>query len=375
MDVLYSHATALSLIREHAGDSELARSTRPVLAPARTPSCELAAAEGDEPTNTLVSSQAARMAHPRLRTHLHVRPLPSGAVLSVGPALGRRERLRVCSPEVVFIQLAGSLRPAELVLLGYELCGSYSVRPSSGELVEREPLTTPVRLANMIGRCTGMHGVRSARRALRHVLPGSASPFESILSMLAHLPPSLGGYGLGVPELNPVLAVPSATRAITSQRTVSPDELFAECDEAIEYESDEYHLDSEKHTRDSHRRSVLAHMGIHVTTITRGQIFDVDMFDAAMWGLARSMGRRLRVGSPEWKAARRQLRKTLLDPYRSEQREAAELQRHMAGADDAWGGNEAPALPPDWRDLERGAAEEAHDASAMEEAEFWRSVE
>ena len=68
-------------------------------------------------------------------------------------------------------------------------------------------------------------------------------------------------------------------------------------------------------------------MGYHVTTITRGQVFDVDMFDTAMRGLAKALGRRLRVGGAAWRAARRLLRKALLDPHRSEQRDVAKLAR------------------------------------------------
>lgn len=193
--------------------------------------------------------------------------------------------------------------------------------------------------------------------------------------MLAHLPPSLGGYGLGAPELNPILTVPSATRALTPQRTVSPDQLFREHREVIEYESDEFHLDKEKHTRDSHRRSVLRHMGYHVTTITRGQVFDVDMFDTAMRGLAKALGRRLRVGGAEWRAARRLLRKALLDPYRSEQREVAGLARLQTLGSLTSDEEMGYALPPDWKDIERGAAEESHGVSTREEAEFWQSVD
>lgn len=374
MDILYSHTTALKLLREHAGDAELARSSHAALAPAQCPTSELYGS-ADEPVHVLVSAQQARVSRAGVCTHLRTSPLPSGAVHTLGPTVGQRERLRLCSPEIAFIQLAEVLEVPKLILLGYELCGSFSVRPSTGELVEHEPLTTPARLASMVERCGGMHGVRQARRALRHVLPGSASPFESILSMLAHLPPSLGGYGLGAPELNPILTVPSATRALTPQRTVSPDQLFRERREVVEYESDEFHLDKEKHTRDSHRRSVLRHMGYHVTTITRGQVFDVDMFDTAMRGLAKALGRRLRVGGDEWRAARRLLRKALLDPYRSEQRDVAKLARLQTLGSLTSDEEMGYALPPDWKDIERGIAEESHGVSTREEAEFWQSVD
>lgn len=113
------------------------------------------------------------------------------------------DELFVCSPELVFLQLAGSLSLIELICLGYELCGVYPDEGSgrSGVLC-REPLTAASRITGVLSRCPGAYHIAKARRAAAYVIDGSASPMETALCMRLSLPYNLGGYGIPRPSLN-----------------------------------------------------------------------------------------------------------------------------------------------------------------------------
>lgn len=111
--------------------------------------------------------------------------------------------LYISTPEATFLQLGKELSLIQLITVGYELCGSYglSVQSSSGFL-RREPRSNPQLIERYLEKCEGIHGVKAAKRASSYLVKGSASPMESLLSMLLCLPPSLGGFGLPRPELN-----------------------------------------------------------------------------------------------------------------------------------------------------------------------------
>lgn len=111
--------------------------------------------------------------------------------------------LYISTPEATFLQLGKELSLIQLITVGYELCGSYglSVQSSSGFL-RREPRSNPQLIERYLEKCEGIHGVKAAKRASSYLIKGSASPMESLLSMLLCLPPSLGGFCLPRPELN-----------------------------------------------------------------------------------------------------------------------------------------------------------------------------
>ncbi len=327
MSPLLSHTTALSLMREHWGDGAFRRSTRATLPPEtlRREGLDILldpATRSDATIHALVSRKEHARACDGMQAHLATRPFPAGGLVLPPPRAGGFHGLgpdaRLCSPEVVFIQVAAALSLPELVQLGMELCGTYSVRPSDGSLVQHAPMTTPARLGFFVERCSWLRGSAAARRALAHIVANSASPMETILYLLLCLPIRLGGYGLPQVELNPQLIVPTRTRAITSKRTVFPDVYFRASKLSVEYESDKHHLTSEEYARDSHRRTVLSHMGIHVLTVSRAELFDAGLLDATAHAIAREIGHRLRRLDEGWRSRRRALRKILLNPYRPE---------------------------------------------------------
>ena len=68
------------------------------------------------------------------------------------------EGLFVCSPELVFVQMASCLSFGELLALGYELCGCYPRSTQKSVPLVRRPLTTPNRLMAYAARLNGAKG-------------------------------------------------------------------------------------------------------------------------------------------------------------------------------------------------------------------------
>lgn len=395
MDILLSHTSALAYLREHSADMTFERSTHVAHAPMTVPPPDvmrrLPAPDGC--VHVLVGKPAARRVRPGACVHVETHALPTGTILRPPATSGRGlgGTLRVCCPELVFVQLAQSLALIPLIELGYELCGTYSVRPSDGELVQRPPLTTPNRIDRTIRRCGDLRGTRLARRALQFVLPRSASPMETALAMLLALPPRLGGYGLPRPRLNEQLVVPRRLQADVGRSEAYPDIYFADSREAVEYESDEHHLSPEKYARDSQRRAILSRMGVGVTTISRIEMFDPQLLDTSARSVARRIDHRLRRLDDAWRRRRRTLRKTLLGPYQERLRSEGgrlaepELDRALIECQyglDEWGNivtwEEARQRGISTRAAastsESAAADESADELDRLEAGFWESV-
>lgn len=173
--------------------------------------------------------------------------------------------LYISTPEATFLQLGKELSLIQLITIGYELCGSYglSVQSSSGFL-QRDPRSNPQLIERYLEKCEGIHGVKAAKRASSYLVKGSASPMESLLSMLLCLPPSLGGFGLPRPELNCPIETNEGGIAIRRCDLCWPDQQFA-----LEYDSDTFHSDESKLHLDSSRRSALEKAGVHVVSVTK----------------------------------------------------------------------------------------------------------
>lgn len=158
----------------------------------------------------------------------------------------------------------------QLITIGYELCGSYGLSAQSDSgFLRREPRSNPQLIERYLEKCDGIHGVKAAKRASSYIAKGSASPMESLLSMLLCLPPSLGGFGLPRPELNFPIETNEGGIVMRRCDLYWPDQRFA-----LEYDSDTFHSDASKLHLDSSRRSTLEKAGVHVVSVTKNQVFD-----------------------------------------------------------------------------------------------------
>lgn len=166
--------------------------------------------------------------------------LPPGSFISLGGGLA------IPSPELLFVELACVMSPAVHVLLGYELCGSFSrspERPREGAVrLGVRPVTTPERMGALLDGCSNVRGSDAARRSLQWVSAGAWSATEALLSTLLALPPEELGYGLGRPRLNVRHESPPELRALGCSGSRVPDiEIPGTC-VGLNYDGHE-HLD------------------------------------------------------------------------------------------------------------------------------------
>lgn len=154
----------------------------------------------------LVGSKGVRVRTARVASHVWSLPVPNNSFCACS------KNVVVSSPEFCFLQMASTLSIVELIQLGFELCGTYSMR-DEGFSVADGSLTTAAQLGRFLEAAQGLRGLDKARRAVRYLINGSASPMETAFAMLLCLPYALGGYGIRRPQLNYRTEVPASLRA------------------------------------------------------------------------------------------------------------------------------------------------------------------
>lgn len=256
----------------------------------------------------VVADAAARGKASRVAYHVWKGPASGASFVRVAPGV------YVGTPEACFAQMATELSVVELILLGFELCSTYALDPDDphGFLSRGQSLTTVADLDRFVAKMEGMHGCKRAKRALRFVIDGSASPMESALAMLLWLPTSFGGYGLRRPRLNYEVTVVGTASGSTRKINRRCDLYWPESKLAVEYESDLCHTGPDNILRDSVRRTELAKEDVHVITVTKEQLLDARKLDEVAHALARLLGMRLRCSRTDWMTRRFELRAKLL---------------------------------------------------------------
>lgn len=271
-----------------------------------------------DPIRVFVGQRSKGTNTKQLVTHLHESPMPHGAMLDLGHGVC------ICSPHFTFMQMAAQVDLIEAVLIGMELCGTYSKWR-----LEPDHMKDPYYLATNESRaCTfgvpsamqlsrarafvekhpGDRGAVGARAALKWMLESSASPMETAVYLLLCLPKRLGGYGLPKPILNPKLIISNPT----GKKERHPDLFWPGANIDVEYNSDSEHSGEWSRYRDSKREIELTVANIKVLPLTRPQLMSATEFDAFAQGLRRMLGVRSRAADPEWAGRRDELRRRLL---------------------------------------------------------------
>jgi hypothetical protein len=238
-----------------------------------------------------------------------------GETLRAGSLCETDKGFWVSSPEYCFLQMASKISLLELIMLGYELCGLYrlAIEPENTQtkLISASPLTNTARLAEFLAKSEGMKGRKRALRALQHVADNSASPRETALTMLLCLPYKLGGFGFKLPELNYRIDINKTHRLTASKSLYFCDLCWPEPKLAVEYDSDQFHTESEQIASDAKRRNALESQGITVITVTRQQVNVVAEFNKIAALISKHLNKRLQYVDPGFTRAHRALRKTL----------------------------------------------------------------
>ena len=264
------------------------------------------------PVHVMFRDSNKRWGSQSMVQHIFMEDAPAGSFLNVN------DELEVSSPEFCFLQMARQLSLIELIELGYELCGSYSI-PNEGDCKvpdrgfhNRKPLTSIKRISELVEQMPGFRGQVKAMRALRYLSDGSASPMETKLTMFLTLPYRLGGFGLPAPKLNARITPSKAARKSSSKAFYICDLFWPEHDLAVEYDSDLFHTGAEHIADDSRKRNALTLMGVTVITVTTKQLYNRKEFDKTVRVIAKCLGKRLVYNPPDFFTANRKLRKELL---------------------------------------------------------------
>lgn len=226
-----------------------------------------------ETLDVLVAHARNRVSRHSAACHVWARPLPAYSLCRVAPGLF------AASPALCFVQMANVFPDRwELVEFGYELCGSYEMPLTDDvDYCDRQPLSTLENLRAIVETLDGMHGIKTARWALRYVREGSRSPMETAHIMTVALPRRMGGVGLRSVTMNHRIEIPTELRCLTSRRSVICDG----CSEThrIDFEYNGFHHDEEQRkVADEERRNVLEAMGYQVKVLTKAAFFDRDGF-------------------------------------------------------------------------------------------------
>lgn len=244
--------------------------------------------------------------------HVFKSRTPTGCFVSGGG------ELFVSTPEFCYLQMASQLSLVELIELGYELCGTYSMPAGGGSDSPTDvayncaPLTHKKQLKAFAERMPGVKGYKKVVRALRYIQDGSASPMETRLTILLTLPYKLGGYSFLMPELNSHIIPNKVVKRFSSKMFYSCDLFWAGYNLAVEYDSNLFHTGSGRIANDSKKRNTLASIGVTTITVTSQQIQSATEFEKVARILARNMGKRLVFKNPEFSTAHDELRKQLL---------------------------------------------------------------
>lgn len=259
------------------------------------------------PLDVLVPNEDVRTTNAQVKSCLWGAALPDASFVDAG------EGLLVSTPEFCFLQMASRLSLAQLIQLGFELCGTYAVQSDGPAVVRDAALTTVSKLRAFIESVPGSRGRKKAQRAVAYIQDGSASPMETLLTMMLCLPYALGGYGLEYPQLNYRIDIPKAMRKLADRTYCLCDLCWPLARLCVEYDSRLYHLDSDRQESDARRRATLSALGFVVVTVARGQVMDSGSFNRLAHQLAKLTGKRLRYRDPAFTHRHLELRKELME--------------------------------------------------------------
>ena len=314
MELVISHRSAFLFWRKYTGNvGRLASVASPqaMARPTRLSSDLLAELaflglnpSAKQPLDLLFSNETTRMRNSAVRAHATLAELPAGALLQVS------EHVSVVCPELCYLQLAGLLSPDQLVLAGFELCGTYAQVGEERALAERTQALTSVAAIRAFAAQMPRMKTAAALEALDLVIDGAASPMEAKVAMLLTLPASRGGYGLPQAQLNPELPLPPDARQLYACATVRPDLYWPAARFGVEYDGDVHEGDG-THATDVARSGALRLMDVDELTLSKAQAYDAQAFHALAGTAAKRIGYRLRIRREDFPVRVTRLREEL----------------------------------------------------------------
>lgn len=260
----------------------------------------------EDPVDVIVPDAASRTQASFFSCCVHPSSLPADSYLTLGNGLC------IPCPELLFLQMAAIMTPEAHALLGYELCGTYSrsaTEPRTGEVTYGiAPATSVEKIARYLDGCGRRAGVTQARQNLELVCDNAWSPMEAIVALMACLPATKGGYGLGEVALNVRHDASPELASLGCRESRVPDIEVVGTHVGFNYDS-HAHFDleviatatvegspdsairevREKYLDDLRRNRELAAMGRIILPVTPADLFTPGGLDAVMLEAALAM--------------------------------------------------------------------------------------
>ena len=152
--------------------------------------------------------------------------------------------IAISSPELIFVELAKVMHPVEHLMLGLELCGTFSrdaEDPYNGPIAYGlQPATSAERIHRFLAEAKNILGIDAARTSAQYLNDNAWSPTESLVAALLRLPFDSLGYNFGELVLNPRVS-PSAPLPGSADSRV-PDIVIAGTPVGVNYDG-AVHLD------------------------------------------------------------------------------------------------------------------------------------
>lgn len=256
--------------------------------PPLAPGCLCNTGPGVGCHHVLVAGNVNRHHNKNVIRHRWCGPLPPNAFRLLGNGI------YVSTPEFTFLQLARSLTPAQLALVGCSLCSSYRL-DGEGRIEQRVPVSSIERLSTFLESAKGAYGVKAARSALDLVAEGAESPTELDMYCLVCLPRELGGQGAPKAELNTIVPVePNDTCILDRPNRASwrIDMCWPELGKGIEYLGKQHDSTPRE---DRERMNSLVAKGYSILQFDYGHLVDpigrdrrVAQINRLLWGPSAS---------------------------------------------------------------------------------------
>lgn len=257
------------------------------------------------PVHVMVPRRSDRRTMANCRCHTAVPSMAEAACWHIAAGVYALES------EVAYVQSCRGRSLQEAVAMGTLLCGSYRIDPVDDRVVPRDAVSSveAIRLACLAH--SDIPGLDTAKRALPWVLEGAASPREASLGLLLSLPCRLGGYGLPRPCLNYRIDLTARNAQLAHRAFYVADLCWPLERLVVEYDSDEYHLTSQRLRDDALKRMALEAAGYQVISVTRLQLNCREEMHRVARAAARKLGRTLRVRTQDYPLKQKKLCKAL----------------------------------------------------------------
>lgn len=264
--------------------------------------------EFNRPIDVLFPKKNNRTKTKQIKHHVLNSNLPGSLFTKIN------DKLYITGPELTFYLLANILTFEELVMFGYELCGTYVITSDSsidltiedkGFLGNCLPATTTKKLKAVEkiithNKSKNFRNFLKAKDAITCIVDNSASPRESLISAMLHGPRKYGMFMQQGYFLNYKVEFSLAAQRIANQKFAYIDICNPSDNLAIEYDSRQFHETIEKGQNDKRRLDALICEGWNVISIVPAQVNDYEAFYNIMISILKLTKKRTDITSKDF---------------------------------------------------------------------------